>query len=146
MGDLDLAGITLFADLSPSQIVAVEQAFEEQHAEPGERLLRAGYDGTGFYVVVSGEANLMMDGEPVHRSGGDGATDQPVKFIRGDWFGELSALFQEPATADVVAATPMELIVLAGAELEGFLMEFPQVMIRLLKGVAWRARDPARWK
>ena len=146
MTEVDLAGITLFADLSPSQLLAVEQAFDEVHAEPGQRLLREGYDGTGFYIVLSGEAAVMKDGVPVNTSATDGGPSTPVTMRRGDWFGELSALFGESATADVVATTPMELLVLAGNELEDFLQRFPQVMFRLLKGVALRARDPGRWK
>jgi CRP-like cAMP-binding protein len=145
--DVDLAGITLFVDLTPSQLVAVEQAFDEQHAEPGQRLLREGYEGTGFYVVLSGEASLLKGGEPVLSSAArNGQSSKPVTMGRGDWFGELSVLFHEPAIADVVASTPMELIVLAPDELEEFLLRFPQIMLRLLKGVAWRARDPERWK
>ena len=144
MTDLDLGSITLFADLTPSQLLAVEQAFDEQHAEPGERVLREGYEGSGFYVVVGGEASLLKGGAPVlSGTNGDGS---PVTMRRGDWFGELSALFGEAPLADVVATTPMELIVIAPSELEQFLLRFPPVMLRLLKGVAWRARDPERWK
>ena len=146
MSGVDLAGITLFADLNPSQLLAVEQAFEAQHAEPGERLLREGYEGTGFYVILAGEASLLKGGEPVQVSASDGRPGQPVIMRRGDWFGELSVLFDEAAIADVVATTSMELIVLEPGELEGFLLQFPKVMLRLLKGVAWRARDPERWK
>lgn len=146
MTDIGLSGITLFADLTPSQILAVEQAFDEQHAEPGERMLREGYEGSGFYVVLSGEAALLRGGAPVQTGATNGRPATPVTMRRGDWFGELSVLFGEPAIADVVATTPMELIVLAPNELEGFLLRFPQVMFRLLKGVAWRARDPERWK
>ena len=146
MTAVDLAGITLFADLTPSQLVAVEQAFDEQHAEPGQRVLREGYEGTGFYIVLGGEASLLKAGVPVQSTATNGQPAKPVTMRRGDWFGELSVLFDEPAVADVVATTPMELIVISGAELEDFLLRFPQVMLRLLKGVAWRARDPERWK
>ncbi len=146
MPDVDLAGITLFADLTASQLLAVEQAFAEQHAEPGQRLLREGYEGTGFYVVVAGEAALLRRGVPVLSATADGQAGKPVTLRRGDWFGELSVLFSEPPVADVVASTPMHLMVLGSDELEEFLMRFPQVMLRLLKGVAWRARDPERWK
>jgi CRP-like cAMP-binding protein len=145
--DVDIAGISLFADLTPSQLLAVEQAFDEQHAEPGQRLLREGYEGTGFYIVLSGEASLLKGGAPVHSGATTtGEPSKPIVMRRGDWFGELSVLFHEPAIADVVATTPMELIVLGDGELEEFLLRFPQVMLRLLKGVAWRARDPERWK
>lgn len=146
MRDVDLSGITLFADLTPSQLQAVEQAFAEQHAEPGQRLLREGYEGTGFYVVLAGEASLVKGGEPVLSAATDGQPSAPVTMRRGDWFGELSVLFGESPVADVVAATPMTLLVLPPNELEEFLLRFPRVMLRLLKGVAWRARDPERWK
>ena len=33
----ELAGVTLFADLSPAQLDNVGQAFEEQWFQPGER-------------------------------------------------------------------------------------------------------------
>ena len=144
MTDVDLSGITLFADLTPSQLQAVEHSFDEQHAEPGQRLLREGYDGTGFYVVLAGEASLSKGGQPVLSAAGDGS--EPITMRRGDWFGELSVLFGEPPVADVVATTPMTLLVLAPQDLEEFLLRFPRVMLRLLKGVAWRARDPERWK
>ena len=146
MADVDLSGITLFADLTPSQLLAVEQAFDEQHAEPGQRLLREGYAGTGFYVVLAGEASLLKGGTPVQSAAVNGEPAKPVVMRRGDWFGELSVLFDESPVADVVATTPMTLIVLPGAELEEFLLRFPRIMLRLLKGVAWRARDPERWK
>lgn len=146
MAEIDLSGITLFADLTPSQLQAVEQAFAEQHAEPGQRLLREGYEGTGFYVVLSGEASLLKGGEPVQSAGENGEPSRPVVLRRGDWFGELSVLFGESPVADVVATTPMTLLVLPTNELEEFLLRFPKIMFRLLKGVAWRARDPERWK
>ena len=146
MADVDLSGITLFADLTPSQLQAVEQAFDEQHAEPGQRLLREGYEGTGFYVVLSGEASLVKGGVPVQTTAENGQASKPVTMQRGDWFGELSVLFGESPVADVVANTSMTVLVLPGSELEEFLLQYPKIMLRLLKGVAWRARDPERWK
>ncbi len=37
LDEVDLGGITLFADLTPSELEAIYQAFEELHAEPGTR-------------------------------------------------------------------------------------------------------------
>ena len=39
----ELAGVTLFADLSPAQLDNVGQAFEEQWFQPGERAQRQGF-------------------------------------------------------------------------------------------------------
>jgi CRP/FNR family transcriptional regulator, cyclic AMP receptor protein len=145
--DLDLAGISLFADLGPSQLEAVFQACEEEHAEPETRLLREGFVGNGFYVILSGEAAWIVGGRRAERAATIiGDLPKPVTLRRGDWFGELSVLFNEPAISDVVALTPMRLLVLPGGELEEFLFRFPKVMFRLLQGEARRLRDPERWR
>jgi CRP-like cAMP-binding protein len=145
--DLDLASISLFADLAPNEIEAVVQACEEEHAEPETRLLREGFVGNGFYVILGGEAAWIVGGRRAERAATMiGDIPKPVTLRRGDWFGELSVLFDEPAISDVVALTPMRLLVLPGGELEGFLFRFPRVMFRLLKGEARRLRDPERWR
>ena len=65
---------------------------------------------------------------------------------RGDWFGELSILFDEPSISDVVAVTSLHCVVLPSQDLESFLFGYPQVMFRLLLGEARRLRDPLRWQ
>ena len=50
----ELAGITLFADLSPAQLDKVGQAFEEQHFQTGERAQRQGFVGTGIHGLHAG--------------------------------------------------------------------------------------------
>jgi CRP-like cAMP-binding protein len=123
------------------------QAFDEEYAEPGKRLLREGFVGNGFYVVVSGEADWLVGGQRVDRSATIyGLPPKPVTLRRGNWFGELSVLFDEPAISDVTALTPMRLLVLPGHELEGFLFRYPKVMFELLRGEARRLRDPERWR
>ena len=53
--DIDLAALPLFSGLTSTELDAVTQEFEEEYAQPGERLLREGFVGTGFYVVISGD-------------------------------------------------------------------------------------------
>lgn len=145
--ELDLAGISLFADLAPHELDAIYQACEEEHAEPETRVLREGFAGNGFYVVMSGEAAWMVGGRRAERQATiAGQLPKPVTLRRGDWFGELSVLSGEPSVADVVALTPMNMLVVPGEELEEFLFRFPKVMFRLLQGEARRLRDPERWR
>jgi CRP-like cAMP-binding protein len=142
----DLAGIALFADLSPAQLDKVGQAFEEQWFQPGERAQRQGFVGSGFHVILDGEAEWRVDGELVDRTATTLITTRPLLLKRGDWFGELTILFDEPSISDVIAATPLRCIVLPPQELEPFLFGYPQVMYRLLLGEARRLRDPLRWQ
>jgi CRP/FNR family transcriptional regulator, cyclic AMP receptor protein len=145
--DIDLAGLTLFSGLTSTELDAVAQEFEDEYAQPGTRLLRDGFVGTGFYVVISGEADWLVSGQRVDRSATMfGAPPKPVTLRRGDWFGELSVLFNEPSISDVIALTEMQLLVMPGHELEGFLYRYPKVMFQMLKGEARKLRDPERWK
>jgi CRP-like cAMP-binding protein len=85
--------IALFADLSRAQLEAVAHSFEEVWFGEGERILREGLSGTGFYVILDGEAAIRAGGREAAVLG------------RGDFFGEVSALLGELPSADVVATT-----------------------------------------
>lgn len=129
-----LAGMALFADLSRAQLEAVAHSFEEDHVQAGQRILRDGFAGNGFYVVIDGEASVVVEGET------------RLTLQRGDFFGELSILLDEPASADVVAATDLRTIVLPGADLAEFLTRYPPVAYRLLQAEARRLRAPFSWQ
>jgi CRP-like cAMP-binding protein len=142
----ELAGVPLFVDLSPAKLEKVGQAFEEQWFQPGERAQRQGFAGAGFHVILGGEAEWRVDGQVADRTATRLFTTKPFTLKRGDWFGELSILFDEPSISDVVALTPLQCVVLPAQELEPFLFEYTEVMYRLLLGEARRLRDPLRWK
>jgi CRP-like cAMP-binding protein len=129
-----LAGLALFADLSRPQLQAVAHTLEEEWFTEGQRVLRQGFGGANFYVILDGEAAVRIDGETRATLG------------RGDFFGEVSALLGEPPTADVVATRPLRCGVLAGPEVEGFLQAHPPVMYRMLQAQARRLRNANRWR
>lgn len=127
-----LAAMTLFGDLSRAQLERVAHTFEEQWFSGDERILRQGITGSSFYVVLEGEAAVDIDGE------------RRTVLAKGDHFGEISILLDEPPSADVTAIRPMRCLVLGTAELEPFLLEHPQVMFRLLQAGARRLRAVTR--
>jgi CRP-like cAMP-binding protein len=142
----DLAGISLFADLSPAQLEEVASSFEEHWFQADERALREGFVGSNFYVILSGEALWMMGGEAVDRTATMMVGTKPLALKRGDFFGELSVLFNEPSISDVVATTPMHCVALPGDELKPFLIAHPHIMYRVLEAEVRRLRDPMRWR
>ena len=58
----------------------------------------------------------------------------------------MSILLGEPPTADVVASTPLRCIQIAGPSVEGFLVDHPKVMYRMLQAQARRLRNANRWR
>lgn len=129
-----IAGFGLFADLTSPQLESVVHTFEETAFAEGDRVLRQGLSGSGFFVIVDGEAAIVVDGEERARLG------------RGEFFGEVSILLQESPIADVVATRPLRCLVLAGPQVESFLIEHPRVMFRMLQAQARRLRAANRWR
>lgn len=129
-----LSSLRLFGDLPRPQLEAAAHTLEEQWFGEGQRILRQGLTGSGFYLIVEGEASVRRDGQDLAKLG------------RGDFFGEISILLGEPPTADVTALGPLRCLVLPGPMLEKFLETHPKVMFRLLQAEATRLRNALRWR
>ncbi len=129
-----LAAFTMFADLSRPQLETVAHVFEEAFFPEGQKILRQGLTGSGFYVILEGECAIIVDGT------------QRSTLTRGDFFGEVSVLLGEAPSADVVALTPVRCLVVGGSRVEDFLVANPRVMFRMLQAQARRLRDANRWR
>jgi cAMP-dependent protein kinase regulator len=124
-----LAGLTLFADLRAPELEAIADPEWERRFAEGERVLRKGFSGSGFYVILEGEAFVEIEGR------------EPRSLRRGDFFGEVSTLLGSNPAADVVARTQLRCLEIPGPNLEGFLLEHPRVMLRMLQTVTRRLQD-----
>jgi CRP-like cAMP-binding protein len=129
-----IAGFGLFADLNQPQLEGIVHTFEEVAFAEGERVLRQGLTGSGFYVIVDGEAVVSVDGS------------ERARLARGDFFGEVSILLGEAPIADVTATSQLRCLVLAGPRVEAFLIAHPRVMYRMLQAQARRLRAANRWR
>ena len=124
-----LAQLTLFADLTRPQLEEVAHTVDEEMFAEGQRVLRQGMGGGGFFIILDGEAEVVIDGDP------------RARLARGDFFGEIAALTGDAPTADVVATTLLRCLTVSGPEIEQFLLDHPQVMLRMLKAEARRVRS-----
>jgi CRP-like cAMP-binding protein len=128
-----LAQLALFADLRWPALEAIAHTLEEEVFAEGQRAIRQGISGSAFYVILEGEAAVVVDGNEIARLG------------RGEFFGEISALTGDVPTADITATTILRCVMLPGPELEAFLLEYPAVALRMLQAEARRLRDANRW-
>jgi CRP-like cAMP-binding protein len=129
-----IAAFALFADLTNPQLEGIVHLFEEAVFGDGEKVLRQGLTGSGFYVILDGEAAVLVDGTERARLG------------RGEFFGEVSIILGESPIADIVATRPLRCLMLAGPRVEAFLIAHPRVMYRMLQVQARRLRAANRWR
>jgi MFS family permease len=95
-----LQAIPIFAPLSPPVLEQLAARLTKVHVAAGEEIIRRGDKGDRFYVVSSGEIEVLVDGRPPQRQG------------EGSYFGEIALLRDVPRTATVLAANDVELLAL----------------------------------
>jgi CRP-like cAMP-binding protein len=83
-----LARLSLFADLPHPQLEALAHSFGEEVFAEGQRVIRQDVTGGGFYVILDGEAKIVIDGQ------------ERARLSRGDFFGEISILTDEAPAAE----------------------------------------------
>jgi CRP-like cAMP-binding protein len=129
-----LRGLALFHGLGQAELEQIADPEWERRFPAGERVLRRGLSGSGFYVILDGEVAVRIDERELSR------------LRRGDFFGEVSTLLGAAPTADIVAESPMHCLEVPGPDLERFLLAHPRVMLEVLKTEARRLQDALAWR
>ena len=97
-------GIPLFNSLTAGEKGKLADVMERRTFSPGEAVMKQGDFGDALFIVESGEV-------AVHHVPSPGATAQFVATKRkGDYFGEIAILTNQPRTATVTAAGAGQLV------------------------------------
>jgi CRP-like cAMP-binding protein len=116
-----LARLGIFRDFSSLELGTVAGAFQTVTFREGQRIIRKGQENTSFYIIVDGEAAVSIEDE------------ERGVLSRGSFFGEVSALLDEPATADIMTRSMLRCLVVPAEDLQAFLVANPRVMFRVLQ-------------
>jgi CRP-like cAMP-binding protein len=126
-----LKRLPLFAGLSGKDRELIAQYLDEFSFAQGATLINQGQSNHTFFVLADGEAEVSISGEPRRT------------LRRGDFFGEISMQHRVPATATVVARTPVQAYVMSHAQF-GALSASPAVLARLQAAIADRLAQDRR--
>lgn len=129
-----LARHALFADVTADTLAKLTETVSEQTFDEGAWVLREGDENCGLHVILEGDAAVVIGGE------------ERAVIHTGMFFGEISALLDEPVSADVFARTPLRCAVIERDKLIPFLLANPSVTFRLLQAEVRRLADTNRWR
>ena len=107
--------IPMFRHLSKTELERIGGWLQAFSVPEGDLLVREGASAEEFFLIEEGQAAVLEDGERVAVLG------------PGDFFGEIGLLETGRRTASVIAATPMEVIVMYRPDFERMKVELPTV-------------------
>ena len=125
-----LRNIPMFANIEPSKLKLLAFTSERMAFKDGDFLFRQGEQGDSAYVIIGGEADVIVD-----------TPNGPLtvaKLKRNDIVGEIAILCDVPRTATVKAASKLEAMVIAKDLFFRLIMEFPQMAVEIMRELARR--------
>ena len=137
----ELRQLPLFKDVSANAVARLATAMREQVCKEGEIILREGDREGGLFLVVSGRVAVRKQIDEVR-------SKVIAHVVKGGFFGEMSLLDKQPASAEVVAEEPTRLFCLTRADFEFLMSKAPNEALdhvtTLLSSVCLRLRQTTR--
>jgi CRP-like cAMP-binding protein len=119
MDEAKLRDIPLFAKLSRKQRKLLALRADEVEVQPGKLVCRKGESANELYVIEQGTAKVVRDDQYLDELG------------PGEFFGEMGLFDDAPRNANVIATTPLTLMILDGAALRQLEREQPELAARI---------------
>jgi CRP-like cAMP-binding protein len=129
-----LRGVSIFADLDPASLAALERITEPRDYPEGAVIVSQEDRGEAVFVLVRGRVKVVLYGH----SGREVILS--VFKSPGDFFGEMSLLDEQPRSATVIAAAPSRLLVLSRSAFQDHISSHPRTALRVLTELSRRLR------
>ena len=118
-----LGTVDLFEGLSNKELAVVRDEARDAVVAAGDVIVREGESDRRFYLILHGDAEISIKGNPIRRLGG------------GDYFGEVSVLDGGERTATITAVTDVKLLTLAHFNMKGLIKAHPDLAYKLMLGL-----------
>lgn len=125
-----LRGVPLFARIDPAKLKLLAFTSERLVFPAGSELFHQGDAGDAAYIVLDGEADIVVDtpaGENV-----------VARIARHEFVGEIAILIDTPRTATVRAKTDLSTLVITKEAFLEMASDFPDVSIEIMRELARR--------
>jgi len=123
-----LSRVPLFSQLSQRELEFVATRADEVDVKAGKRLTTQGRPGDTFYILLDGEADVVVDGKP----------RRTLK--TGDFFGEISMLDRGLASATVTTTKDARLLVMSHAQFRDAVKASDGLLMKVLAAMGERLR------
>ncbi|MSP43566.1 MAG: cyclic nucleotide-binding domain-containing protein [Alphaproteobacteria bacterium] len=125
-----LRKVALFSNIEPAKLKLLAFTSERMNFDAGQSLMRQGDLGNAAYLILSGEADILVD------AGGG-----PVRVAsvgRNGFVGEMAVLRDQPRTATVTAVTDVSTLKITKESFFQLIEDSPKIAIELMRILAQR--------
>ena len=129
--EVRLKAVPLFSHCSKRELEFLASRVDELSLPAGKTLLVQGQPTDTFYILLSGEVDVSVDGRPVKR------------LKAGDFFGEIGMLDRGLATASVTTTKPSEMLALSHAQFRDAIKGNDALVLQVMAAMAQRLRENA---
>lgn len=125
-----LRNMELFVRTDERQLRAVAMMGDYLHYRAGERLFEQGDEGDAAFVLIDGSVDVVVRAD---------GTEQAVATIgKGEIFGELAVICDQPRTSAIVARDELTVLRLNRDTVLTMLREFPDISLQMLRIISRR--------
>ena len=132
-----LAAAPFFQALPEDHRARLLARFVPLHADSGHHVVTEGERSGGLYLIVLGAVDIVTRGP-------DGRTVLLATLREGAYFGEMSLLSGQPASASVIAAGPLELAFLPPRDFYEVVADNPSLWTEMRREAGARQLENAR--
>ena len=123
-----LRGAPLFSRLGAEGLGEVLAIARQKKFSAGTKIVAQGSTGVGFYLVLTGSAQVSRGGERIAELG------------TGTFFGEMCILDGAPRSADVIAVEDTTCLILRQWDIRSVISRNPDVAMAMLEELSRRLR------
>ena len=123
-----IGSVPFFGSLNEKKRKAIAAQGKELSYKPGNSIVDEGSMGVGFYLILDGKVEVRKGSKVLATLG------------KGQFFGEMSLIDDQPRTADVVAVMPTKCWVLTSWSFAALVKTYPEIALAMLKEMVKRLR------
>jgi CRP-like cAMP-binding protein len=125
-----LRNIPLFAKIEPSKLKLLAFTSQRLTFNPGDSLFKQGDSGDALYVIMEGDADVLVDTP--------GGQITVATMGKNDFVGDIAVLCDVPRTATVTATSQLTTLRITKDLFFQLVCQFPQIAIEIMRGLAHR--------
>jgi len=126
----------LFRNVDKKQLKVVAMMGEALTYRSGERLFEKGDEGDSAYIVLGGEINVLMPA--------NGGEQVVATLGKGEIFGELAVLCDQPRSTAIAARSDLEVLRLERNVVLNLIREFPDISVEMVRILGQRLERTTR--